>query len=91
MPQTQALEEGATAQADTLFLPNDNGFKYCLVVVDIASRKMDCEPMKTKSAEETKKAFQKILKRKILKEPHRLEVLSLRGHFIKPYIMRLVF
>jgi hypothetical protein len=85
-PQTQALEEGATAQADTLFLPNDNGFKYCLVVVDIATRKMDCEPMKTKSAEETKKAFQKILKRKILKEPNRLEVdegTEFKGAFYK--------
>jgi hypothetical protein len=46
MPTTTASEKFATEQVDTLFLPNDNGFKYCLVVVDIATRLMDAEPMK---------------------------------------------
>ena len=35
-------------QADILFLPHDNGFKYALTVVDVASRYKDAFPLKTK-------------------------------------------
>ncbi len=31
-------------QADILFLPDDNGYKYALVVVDDATRSTDAEP-----------------------------------------------
>jgi len=36
-------------QADLLMLPEDkNGFKYLLVITDLATNKFDCEPLKTK-------------------------------------------
>jgi len=74
MPHTNAPIENASHQADLLFLPNDDGYKYLLVVVDIATRKVDAEPLKTKEATEVKKAMEKIYKRKTLKTPLRLEV-----------------
>ena len=63
-----------THQADLLFLPNDKGFKYALTVVDVASRKVDAEPIKNKEAQTVKTAFEKIYKRKILEMPQRIEV-----------------
>jgi IS30 family transposase len=56
-------------QADLLFLSDDRSYKYCLVVVDIATRICDAEPLKSKTANEVKNAFIKIYKRKILKFP----------------------
>ena len=41
MPHTSASKIFATEQLDTLYMPNDHGYKYILVVVDIATRKMD--------------------------------------------------
>eukprot|EP01040_Poterioochromonas_malhamensis_P009126 gene9126-9897_t len=64
------IEENAVQQCDILYLPNDDGFKYCLVVCDVGGyRKTDAEPLKTKSATEVLKAFKEIYKRKILKVP----------------------
>ena len=55
-------------QADLLFLPHDTvrrkTYKYALVVVDVASRYKDAEPLKSKSAEELAKAFSKVYSRK---------------------------
>lgn len=56
-------------QADLLFLPDDDGFKYALVVVDVGSRLVDAEPLKTKTPKEIIKAFKKIYKRDILEPP----------------------
>ncbi|EGG22990.1 hypothetical protein DFA_05120 [Cavenderia fasciculata] len=50
-----------------VILPNDNGFKYALVVVDLASRLTDAEPLQNKTAKEVRDAFIKIYKRGILK------------------------
>ena len=72
-PHTTNPTENADQQADLLFLPNDNGFKYALVVVDIATRKTDAEPMKKKTPEATLNAILKIYKRKVLKPPKLLE------------------
>ena len=55
-------------------MPNDNGYKYLLVVVDIGSRLTDVESLKEKSASEVKKAFEKIYERDIIKIPHVIEV-----------------
>ena len=48
-------------QADLLFLPHDKVgrkvYKYALVVVDVASRYKDAEPLTSKSAEEVAKAY----------------------------------
>ena len=88
MPHTTAPKENASQQADLLYLPNDDWYKYLLVVVDIATRRTDAEPLKTKDSAEVKKAFQKIYKRKIIKQPLRLEVDSgneFMGDFKKYY------
>jgi len=56
-------------QADLLSLPTDKGYKYALVVVDLGTRGIDAEPLKTKTTKEVKEAFQKIYKRNYLKMP----------------------
>ena len=59
-------------QADLLFLPHDTlgkkTYKYALVVVDVASRCIDAEPLTSKYATEVAEAFKKIYSRK-LKQP----------------------
>lgn len=74
MPHFHALEDHAVHQADLMFLPEDKGYKYVLVVVDVHSRLTDAEPLKVKTAEKVVKAFQKIYDRGILEIPKRLEV-----------------
>ena len=70
-PHFQLIKHNYIDQADILFLPNDNGYKYLLVVVDIGSRLTDVEPLKEKSASEVKKAFEKIYERdKLFFRPH---------------------
>ena len=61
-------------QADLLFLPDDRGFKYLLVVVDGGTRLMDCEPIKTKDNAEVLSAFKKIYARKTLSMPTNLQI-----------------
>lgn len=61
-------------QADLLFLPTDSGYRYALTVVDVASRTVDAEPLKSKKAMEVKEAFEKIYQRKNLTLPSRIEV-----------------
>ena len=56
-------------QCDLLFLPNDKGFTYCLVVVDIGSRQVDAEPLQSKNSVDVLKALNTIWKRKILNVP----------------------
>lgn len=58
--------KNAVHQADLLFLPEDKGYRYALVVVDVATRSMDAEPLKSKKPEEVLKAFRTIYKRKYL-------------------------
>lgn len=70
MPRYQVFKEGAFQQADLLFLPNDGGYKYALVVVDGASRHCDAEPLKGKTPNEIVKAFRTIWDtRKIIPKP----------------------
>jgi hypothetical protein len=59
-------------QADLLFLPNDNGYRYCLVVTDIGNRLSDAEPLKNKSSKTVKDSLKIIYKRGILKKPQTL-------------------
>jgi hypothetical protein len=74
MPTTQNPNPFVDQQADLLFLPNDRGYRYALVVVDIATRKTDAEPIKNKLADTVLKAMKNIYNRKILKVPKILEV-----------------
>lgn len=61
--------DNAVQQADILYLPNDNGYKYALVVVDIGSKLTDAEPIKNKTPEATLQAIKTIYKRGIIKLP----------------------
>ena len=61
MPKLRVYSPHTTHQADVLYLPDDKGFKYALVVVDVNTRKADAEPMKKHSADEVVKAIQKFI------------------------------
>jgi hypothetical protein len=65
----QTRNPGYIYQADLLFLPHDNGYKYCLTVVDTNNHAVDAEPLKSKKPQEIVKAFEKIFKRKYLSLP----------------------
>jgi hypothetical protein len=56
--------------ADTMFMPTDAfGFKYILVVTDLANHEFDMEPMKHKDADAIMSAMNKIFKREYLDKP----------------------
>jgi hypothetical protein len=55
--------------ADLLFLPSDNGNKYLLVIVDLATNNFDCEPIKNKNASTVLAAMEKCFKRNYIKQP----------------------
>lgn len=64
------VEEGAVHQADILFMPVDEGYRYALVVCDVGGfRQTDAEPLKTKTAKEVLAAFKKIYARNVLNIP----------------------
>lgn len=63
---------GYFQQADIVYLPNDQGYTYALVVVDQGSRLLDAEPLKAKNSTDVIHAFEAIYKRKILKVPKSL-------------------
>ena len=76
VPVTDVFEKNNTHQVDLLYLPDDNGFKFALVCVDLESSYIGAEPLKdNKSSSEALKALLKIYKRsKYLKLPQRLEM-----------------
>lgn len=43
-PHAVAFAKDSVHQIDTLFLPDDNGYKYCLVCVDVYSGLTDAQP-----------------------------------------------
>ena len=91
-PQTHVSVEDAIHQIDTLYLPNDKGYKYLLVVVDLATSKTDAEPLKSRDSKIVRDALKKIYSRKILKQPKILEVDSgseFKGDFSKYYESKL--
>jgi hypothetical protein len=59
---------------DVLFLPEDNGFPYALVALDLATNNIDCEPIKTKHAQTILNALKIILKRKFIKLPRTMVI-----------------
>ena len=69
MPHFQPIEAGQIVQGDLLFLPNDDGYRYALVVVDNGSRKCDAEPVRNKDNVTITNAFKAIFKRGIVKMP----------------------
>ncbi len=68
-PTTQSAPKNAIHQADILYLPNDDGYKYALTVVDVGSRLTECEPLKVRDSKTTLGAIKKIYNRRILSLP----------------------
>jgi hypothetical protein len=63
------MKANQNMMADILFLPNDNGYKYLLVVVDLATDKFDMEPLKTKKAFEVLLAMKRMFGRPYIERP----------------------
>ena len=61
-PHLDIWVEDAVVQADLLEMPNDNGYRYILTCVEIATLKIDTEPLKNKNANTVLKAFKAIFK-----------------------------
>ena len=61
------LREGAIAQTDLTYWPNDDGYLYLLTIVDTVSRAIDAEPLRTKSSVAIRNAFNKIFARNYIK------------------------
>ena len=68
-PVTQIFAPNMYQQADLLFMPEDKGFKYILVITDVHSHKVDCVGLKNKDSEGIIKAFKAVYRRGILKKP----------------------
>ena len=63
------IEKNYVHQADLLFMPFHNDYKYALVISDLGSRMTDAEPIKNKESNTIIKAFKTIYNRKILDFP----------------------
>lgn len=73
-------------QADLLFLPEDEGYRYALVVVDLATHLCDACPLKNKYSSDVKDAFETIYDRGIIEMPKILTMDSgteFKGEVIK--------
>ena len=65
----EPVPQNAQHQYDLLFLPDDEGFKYCLVGVDIGTKLCDAEPIKDKESKTVLEAVKAIYDRGILSQP----------------------
>lgn len=75
-PTTDVFEMNNTHQIDLLEMPDDDGYKYILTVVDLGHpRYIDARGMKEKTAKDTLKTLLDIYKNsKFLKTPKRIEM-----------------
>jgi hypothetical protein len=74
-PRVLAWLENAVQQADLCKMPEDKGYIYFLVLVELACRKVDAEPIQNKEAETVLNAFKAIYRRgRIIPPTHRIEV-----------------
>lgn len=65
------LIENYNMMADLMFLPTDAfGYKYALVVVDLADDSFDIQPLKTKTPDATLKGLKKMFEREYIKKPY---------------------
>ena len=65
----QRYEPNYIHQMDLLFLPNDGGYKYALVIADVGNRLVDAEPVKNKQPKTINTAIKTIYNRKVLSYP----------------------
>ena len=80
------FEKDNCHQADILYLPDDKGYKFCLVVCDVATSLMDAIPLKKIDSNTVLKAILEIYKRGPLKMPTELitdQGSEFKGPFVK--------
>lgn len=85
-PKHQTSDKDIINQIDILYLPEDDGYKYALVVVDVFSRITDAEPLKNKRPKDVLEAINKIYNRNYLNKPKYIQVDSgteFKGEFLK--------
>ena len=70
LPHIKVPEPRMIYQADLLYLPDDEGYHYLLVVVDNHNNALDFEPMKNRTASTTLESIKKIFSRRYLSKPH---------------------
>ena len=68
IPTLTDIQPKAVLQADLLYLPDDNGYKYALVCVDVATGLTDAVPLKERDADTVLQAFKQIRARQPLKD-----------------------
>lgn len=64
----QTFKKHMVYQADLVYMPEDQGYKYLLVIVDIASKEMDAEPLQDRRGEDVVNGMESILQRKLIKK-----------------------
>ena len=69
MPISQVFQKNIYYQADLLYMPEDQYYKYILVCVDMYDGTMDAEPLKLRDNKNVIKAFKEMFKRKYLDYP----------------------
>lgn len=69
MPTSQVFENDIYYQSDVLYMPDDDGFKFILVCIDMYDGTVDAEQMKEVNPINVLKAFKEIFKRKYLNFP----------------------
>jgi hypothetical protein len=69
-PTFPHIDKNYSHQMDLLYLPNDNGYKYCLVVVDQGSRLLDCIELEDRTSGDIASALKQLYaKSKYLSKP----------------------
>ena len=70
------IAEDNTHQADLLYMPVDDGYRYALVIVDIGTGRVEAEPLKSRTADVVRDAFKTIYtdKKRGLRFPKLLQV-----------------
>ena len=86
MPHIMVSEPNMINQVDILYLPDDKGYKFAVVCVDLCSKLTDAEPLKKRTADACLQGLLKIYKRKIIKMPKEIDCdmgLEFKGQFKK--------
>jgi hypothetical protein len=71
-PTFDHITPGYIQQADLLYLPNDKGYIYALVITDQGSRLVDAEPLKDRKVTDILTALKIIYARNILSKPKQI-------------------
>ena len=71
MPRFRVEKPNIIHQSDILYITEDKGYKYILVIVDVYNKKLDCEPIKSLKTEDNEvfEGIKKIYSRGILSYP----------------------